>query len=60
MRIRPRKARGGVTFRRIHLPANLPPIAWGVKDDYLLVGMGAGGSEELAARLAPMPNRPVG
>ncbi|HEY2839442.1 MAG TPA: DUF1559 domain-containing protein [Pirellulales bacterium] len=44
---------GGITFRRIPLPAGVPQVSWGFKDDYLLVGFGAGGVEELVARLVP-------
>lgn len=43
----------GVKVRRLPMPSGAPPLAWGVKGDYLLLAAGEGSIERALARLEP-------
>ncbi|MBN1589356.1 MAG: hypothetical protein JW888_07570 [Pirellulales bacterium] len=46
----------GATWYRLKLDRDAPVITWGVKDEYLVVGLGEGNAEKILARMAtPMP-----
>ena len=46
---------GGIPFTRLRLAPQLPPAYWGVRDEYLIIGIGEGSVEAIFERAGTEP-----